>query len=88
MTSSLQTGMLVLHQETVMVICACLQAEACKTGTLYVVNIISAQGNVLSEVAFNSQTGCLGANTVKVWPYTDHTQTYMQRSSGHVQLPS
>ena len=45
------------------------QAEACRTGTLYVVNIVSAQGSVLSEVAFNSETGCLGANTVKVtWP--------------------
>ena len=45
-----------------------LQAEACKTGTLYVVNIVSAQGSVLSEVAFNSETGCLGANTVQVGP--------------------
>ena len=30
------------------------------------VNILSAQGSVLSEVAFNSETGCMGANTVKV----------------------
>lgn len=44
-----------------------LQAEACRTGTLYVVNVVSAQGSVLSEVAFNSETGCLGANTVQVW---------------------
>ncbi len=43
-----------------------LQAEACRTGQLYVVNILSAQGSVLSEVAFNSETGCMGANTVKV----------------------
>ncbi len=53
-------------------LCSCciwlhiLQAEACKTGTLYMVNVISAQGSVLSEVAFNGETGCLGANTVQV----------------------
>ena len=44
----------------------CTQAEACRVGQLYVVNIVSAQRNVLSEVVFNSDTGCMGANTVKV----------------------
>ena len=43
----------------------CAQAEACRVGQLYVVNIVSAQRNVLSEVVFNSGTGCMGANTVK-----------------------
>ena len=58
--------------QCIFALCSCcirlhiLQAEACKTGTLYVVNVISAQGSVLSEVAFNSETGCLGANTVQV----------------------
>jgi hypothetical protein len=46
--------------------CFILQVEACKTEQLYVVNVLSAQGSVLSEVAFNSETGCMGANTVKV----------------------
>ena len=44
----------------------CAQAEACRVGQLYVVNIVSVQRNVLSEVVFNSDTGCMGANTVKV----------------------
>ena len=45
----------------------CAQAEACRVGQLYVVNIVSAQRTVLSEVVFNSDTGCMGANTVKVY---------------------
>lgn len=45
----------------------CTQAEACRVGQLYVVNIVTAQRNVLSEVVFNSDTGCMGANTVKVF---------------------
>ena len=48
----------------------CAQAEACRVGQLYVVNIVSAQRNVLSEVVFNSDTGCMGANTVKVCTLT------------------
>lgn len=42
------------------------QVEACKSGQLYVVNVVSRQGAVLSELTFNAQTGCLGANTVQV----------------------
>jgi hypothetical protein len=42
------------------------QVEACKSGQLYVVNVVDGNGSVLSEVAFNSDTGCLGANSVEV----------------------
>lgn len=42
------------------------QVEACRSGVLYVVNVVGKNGTVLSEIAFNSQTGCLGANTVQV----------------------
>ena len=30
------------------------------------VEVVSSQGEVLSELVFNAQTGCLGANTVQV----------------------
>ncbi|KAK9918667.1 hypothetical protein WJX75_005803 [Coccomyxa subellipsoidea] len=40
--------------------------EACRSGMLYLVNVVGKDGSVLSEVAFNSQTGCIGANTVQV----------------------
>ncbi len=43
-----------------------VQVEACRSGMLYVVNVVDKDGNVLSEVAFNSQTGCIGANTLQV----------------------
>lgn len=47
-----------------------LQVEACKAGRLYVVNVVGQDGaTVISEVAFNSDTGCIGANTVKVRSY-------------------
>lgn len=43
-----------------------VQVEACRSGMLYLVNVVGKDGSVLSEVAFNSQTGCFGANTVQV----------------------
>ena len=46
--------------------CCTVQVEACRSGMLYVVNVVGKDGGVLSEVAFNSQTGCIGANTVQV----------------------
>ena len=30
------------------------------------VEVVSSQGEVLSELVFNTQTGCLGANTLQV----------------------
>lgn len=47
-------------------VCVAVQVEACRSEMLYVVNVVGKDGSVLSEVAFNSQTGCIGANTVQV----------------------
>ena len=44
----------------------CEQVEACQAGQVYLVEVVSSQGQVLSELVFNAQTGCLGANTLQV----------------------
>ncbi|CAL8465732.1 g5268 [Coccomyxa elongata] len=66
--------------------------EACRSGMLYVVNVVGKDGNVLSEVAFNSQTGCIGANTLQVasmqgGPSADSTSNTAYASQAGIPLP-
>ncbi|BDA51523.1 hypothetical protein COCOBI_19-0790 [Coccomyxa sp. Obi] len=66
--------------------------EACRSGMLYVVNVVGKDGSVLSEVAFNSQTGCMGANTLQVasmqgGPSADPTSNTEYASQAGIPLP-